>query len=163
MDQVDGATRTGTAEGGPARTAVAWVTAVVLLAEAFGVILLCLTLGAVVDNQSMSLAGIDPDLVVNSTYVLAVVAGLLLVLCAVVALLCALRHSGPGRAGRVLLIVAAVVHGVLAAATLALVGWPVFVALLVVLALIVWLLVSAERRERPAPGDVTAPRASTAG
>ncbi|MFE9251443.1 hypothetical protein [Streptomyces sp. NPDC007088] len=136
-----------------ARTAVAWVTALSLLAETLGVILLCLTLGTVVDNQAMSLAGTDPGLVVDLTYALAVVAGLFLALCATVALLCALRHRVPGRTGRVLLIVAAVAHGVLAALALALTGPAVPVFLLLVLGLLVWLLLAENRAAGGRPGD----------
>ncbi|MYQ60559.1 hypothetical protein GTY68_25610 [Streptomyces sp. SID4926] len=126
------------------RTVAAWATGLVLLLETFGIVLLCLTLGAVVDNQSMSLAGTDPDAVVTGSYVLAVVAGLFLCACAFVALRCALRRHAPGRTGRVLLIVAAVVHGVLAAVSLALLGLPVFLGLLLVLALLVLILVSPD-------------------
>lgn len=126
------------------RTVVAWITGVVLFLETFGLVLLCLTLGAVVDNQSMSLAGTDPDAVVTGSYVLAAVAGLFLCACAVVALRCALRRRAPVRTGRVLLIVAAVTHGVLAAVSLALLGPAVFLGLLLVLALLVLILVSPD-------------------
>lgn len=146
-----------------ARTVVAWVTALLLLAETLGVILLCLTLGAVVDNQAMSLAGTDPGLVVDATYVLAVVAGLFLALCAAVALLCALRRRVPGRTGRILLIVAAVVHGVLAALTFALTGPAVPVFLLVVLGLLVWLLVAEDRGAGERTGGDFGPAASEDG
>ncbi|MFJ4435576.1 hypothetical protein [Streptomyces sp. NPDC088923] len=126
------------------RTVAAWATGFVLVLETFGIVLLCLTLGAVVDNQSMSLAGTDPDAVVTGSYVLAVVAGLFLCACAFVAFRCALRRHAPGRAGQVLLIVAAVVHGVLAAVSLALIGLAAFLGLLVVLALLVLILVSPD-------------------
>ncbi|WP_227025259.1 hypothetical protein [Streptomyces tsukubensis] len=132
----------------------AWVTAVVLFVEAFGVVLLNIALGKVVDNQSMSLAGVDSGLMANSTYVLAGICGLYLLLCALVALLCALRHRSPGRVGRILLITCAVVHGVLGALTVGLVGWGAFVFMMVVLALIVLTLLT---HERETPTDRAAP------
>ncbi|MEV0849683.1 hypothetical protein AB0J21_28050 [Streptomyces sp. NPDC049954] len=146
-----------------ARTVVAWVTGLLLLAETLGVILLCLTLGTVVDNQTMSLAGTDPGLVVDATYVLAVVAGLFLALCATVALLCALRRRAPGRTGRVLLIVAAVLHGVLAALTFALTGPAVSVFLLVVLGLLVWLLLAENRAAGGQTGGDSGPASDADG
>ena len=48
------------------RRPVAWVVAVVLLAEAFGVALLNWILGTLVGRQHMSLAGLDPDVMANS-------------------------------------------------------------------------------------------------
>ncbi|MEK8144654.1 hypothetical protein NKH18_32300 [Streptomyces sp. M10(2022)] len=126
---------------------VAVVTAVVLFGEAVGIVLINGILATVVGNQSMSLAGMDPDAMVTGTWVLGAVSGVLLVLCGLVPLLAGIRDRAPGRAGRIALIGCAVVHGVLGALTVGLVGWSAFAVMMVVLALIVLTLVGYERRE----------------
>ncbi len=44
------------------RRPVAWIVALVLFAEALGVLAVNWFLGVVVDRQDMSLAGLDPDM-----------------------------------------------------------------------------------------------------
>jgi hypothetical protein len=134
---------------------VAWVVAAVLLAEAVFVVALNWFLGVVVDRQKMSLAGLDPSTMATSSKIGGVVFGLYFALCALVAVLVAVRDRAPAGFGRVLLISAAVVHGLLGAFAWGLVGWSAFLFMVVVLGLIVLLLMTYDREggaERGAVG-----------
>ena len=138
------------------RRPVAWIVAVVLLVEGFVVAALNWFLGIVVDRQDMSLAGLDPSTMSMSSKIAGVVFGLYFALCALVALLVAIRDRAPAGFGRVLLISAAVVHALLGAFAWGLVGWTAFLFMVVVLALIVLLLMTYDRAEGPeqaASGD----------
>ncbi|MGI5428255.1 hypothetical protein [Streptomyces sp. CA-179760] len=139
------------------RRPVAWVVAVVLFGEAFGIAALNWFLGVVVDRQDMSLAGLDPHMMSVSSKTGGVAFGLYFALCGLVALLVALRDRPPAGLGRVLLISAAVVHGLLGAFTWGLVGWPAFLFMMLVLGLIVLLLMTYDRTAE----RVTAPPAPT--
>ncbi|MFJ6083944.1 hypothetical protein ACIQI8_21335 [Streptomyces sp. NPDC092369] len=132
------------------RRPVAWIVAVVLFVEAFGVAALNWFLGIVVDRQDMSLAGLDSDTMAVSSKAGGIVFGLYFALCGLVALLVALRNRPPAGLGRVLLISAAVVHGLLAAFVWGLVGWSAFLFMVVVLALIVLLLMTYDSLPEPA-------------
>ncbi|MEG3630613.1 hypothetical protein [Streptomyces poriticola] len=150
------------------RRPVAWIVAVVLFAEALGVAALNWFLGVVVDRQSMSLAGLDPDVMSVSSKVGGVVFGLYFALCGLVALLVALRGRRPAGLGRVLLTSAAVVHALLGAFVWGLVGWPAFLFMVLVLALVVLLLMThdaplEEPRDGPAEqgGTPVSPPAPT--
>ncbi|MFH0174572.1 hypothetical protein ACIA6D_21620 [Streptomyces cacaoi] len=160
------------------RRPVAWIVAVVLFAEALGVAALNWFMGVVVDRQDMSLAGMDPDVMSTSSKVGGILFGLYFGLCAVVALLVALRDRAPAGLGRVLLISVAVVHGLLGAFAWGLLGWTQFLFMVVVLALIVLLLMTYDAQQRPvasqpedskgdgagppvAPAPVTPPTAPT--
>lgn len=132
------------------RRPVAWVVAVVLFAEAFGLAALNWFLGVVVDRQDMSLAGLDPHMMSVSSKIGGIVFGLYFALCGLIALLVALRDRPPAGFGRVLLISAAVVHGLLGAFTWGLVGWTAFLFMVLVLALIVLLLMTYDRPAEPA-------------
>ncbi|HET8599678.1 MAG TPA: hypothetical protein VFL99_05075 [Segeticoccus sp.] len=125
-----------------ARRPVAALAAVVLVVEAFGVVAAQLFLSMVVDDQNMSLAGLDPHLMSVGSVVGGIFAGLFLLLCAFALLRTAIRDRGPGTFLRVVLIIAAVVHGVLGAATVGLVGWLAFLFMMIVLALLVYTLVA---------------------
>lgn len=145
------------------RRPVAWVVAVVLFAEAFGVAMLNWIMGSLVDAQNMSLAGLDPDAMAMSSKIGGVVFGLYFALCALVALLVAVRDRQPAGLGRVLLISAAVVHGVLGAAAWALIGLSEFLFMLVMLGLIVLMLVTYDGRPGPVvqePHDMKGPGGS---
>jgi len=132
------------------RRPVAWILAVVLFVEAFGVAALNWFLGIVADRQNMSLAGIDPDAMSVSSKVGGVVFGLYFLLCAVVALLVAVRDRAPAGLGRILLISVAVVHGLLGAFAWAMVvDKAAFVFMVVVLGLVVLLLMTYDRLEGP--------------
>ncbi|WKX12062.1 hypothetical protein [Streptomyces sp. NL15-2K] len=137
------------------RRPVAWVVAVVLFAEALGIALLNWYLGTVVDRQNMSLAGLDPHLMSSSSKIGGIVFGLYFALCGLVALLVAVRGRRPAGLGRILLISAAVVHGLLGAFAWGLVGWPQFLFMMLVLALIVLLLMTYDGQGGPEPADAT--------
>ncbi|MGV9632333.1 hypothetical protein [Streptomyces sp. NPDC003487] len=148
------------------RRPVAWVVALVLFVEAIGVAGFNWILAGVVEKQHMSLAGLDPDVMATSSKAGGVVFALYFVLCGVVALLVAVRNRAPAGLGRVLLVSAAVVHGLLGAFAWGLVGWSAFVFMVVVLALIVLLLMTYDAPPQPAAdadGDapVTGPAAPT--
>ncbi|MFI6401074.1 hypothetical protein [Streptomyces sp. NPDC050548] len=130
---------------------MAWILAVVLFVEAFGVAALNWFLGIVADRQNMSLAGIDPDAMSVSSKVGGVVFGLYFLLCAVVALLVAVRDRAPAGLGRILLISVAVVHGLLGAFAWAMLedNKAAFVFMVVVLGLVVLLLMTYDRLEGP--------------
>ncbi|MET7653360.1 MULTISPECIES: hypothetical protein [unclassified Streptomyces] len=132
------------------RRPVAWIVAIVLFAEALGVAALNWFMGVVVDRQDMSLAGLDPDVMSTSSKVGGILFGLYFALCAVVALLVAVRDRAPAGLGRVLLISVAVVHGLLGAFAWGLLGWTQFLFMVVVLTLIVLLLMTYDAQERPA-------------
>ncbi|WP_327593736.1 hypothetical protein [Streptomyces chartreusis] len=136
------------------RRPVAWLVAVVLFVEAFGIAALNWFLGVVVDRQDMSLAGLDPDVMSVSSKVGGLVFGGYFALCGLVALLVALRDRAPAGLGRILLISAAVVHGLLGAFAWGLVGWTAFVFMIVVLGLIVLLLMTYDGQSAPGrPAD----------
>ncbi|MET7943083.1 hypothetical protein [Streptomyces sp. NPDC005302] len=128
------------------RRPVAWVTALVLFAEAIGIALLNWFLGVVVDRQDMSLAGLDSDTMAVSSKIGGLVFGLYFAACAVSALLVGVRDRAPGLVGRVLLISAAVVHALLGAFTVGLVGWGAFAFMMIGLGLIVFTLLAYDRR-----------------
>ncbi|MFF9912049.1 hypothetical protein [Streptomyces sp. NPDC013457] len=125
-----------------ARRPIALVTAGVLFLEAPGIVALNAVMARFVEAQSMSLDGLDPDAMVTGTWVLGIVSGVLLALCATVALLAGVRDRRPGRAGRALLVGCAVVHGLLGAVTVGLIGWGAFAFMTVVLGLVVLTLVA---------------------
>ncbi|MFJ7629302.1 hypothetical protein ACIQZN_22680 [Streptomyces sp. NPDC097595] len=124
------------------RRLVAFLAALVLAVEAVGIVIINVVLGTVVKNQDMSLAGTDPEAMSKGTWVLGGVSGVFLLLCAVLLVVAGIRDRGPGRVGRIVLICCAVVHGVLGALTVGLVGWTAFAWMMVVLALIVLVLVA---------------------
>jgi hypothetical protein len=139
---------------------VAWVVAVVLFVEAVGIAAVQWFMGVVVDRQDMSLAGLDPDVMSVSSKIGGLAFGLYFALCGVVALLVALRDRPAAGLGRVLLISAAVVHGLLGAFAWGLLGWAEFLFMVVVLGLIVLLLMTYEGLAEPAdavPGSEGAP------
>lgn len=142
------------------RRPVAWIVAVVLFGEALGIAALNWFLGVVVDRQDMSLAGLDPHMMSVSSKIGGIAFGLYFALCGLVALLVALRDRPPAGSGRVLLISAAVVHGLLGAFTWGLVGWHAFLFMMLVLGLIVLLLMTYDRPAEPADA---APRDGTGG
>ncbi|MBC9730490.1 hypothetical protein [Streptomyces sp. TRM68367] len=132
------------------RRPVAWIVTVVLFAEALGIAALNWFLGVVVDRQDMSLAGLDPAMMSVSSKIGGIVFGLYFALCGLVALLAAVRNRPAAGLGRLLLISAAVVHGLLGAFTWGLVGWGAFLFMMLVLGLIVLLLMTYDSPAEPA-------------
>lgn len=124
------------------RRLVAFLAALVLAVEAVGVVVINVVLGTVVKNQDMSLAGTDPGAMSKGTWVLGGVSGVFLLLCAAFLVLAGARDRAPGRVARIVLICCAVVHGVLGALTVGLVGWAAFAWMMVTLGLIVLVLVA---------------------
>lgn len=119
---------------------MAVVGGVVLAFEAVVFVLLNLFLGMVVDQQEMSLAGIDPRATTLSAWIAGGVFGVYLLVNAAVLLRAAVTDRPPRGFWRIVLISCAVVHGLLGAFSVGLVGWQAFAVMMVVLALIVWAL-----------------------
>jgi energy-coupling factor transporter transmembrane protein EcfT len=134
-----------------ARRPVAVVAAVVLIVEAVGFALLNWFLGTVVDRQHMSIGGLDPRVMTVSTWSLGLIIAGFLLLCAAALLRAGLRNTGPAGFWRALLISAAVLHGVLGAFSVGLVGWAAFGFMMVVLGLIVLSLIAYDEHgdDRP--------------
>ncbi|WP_327737038.1 hypothetical protein OG749_28370 [Streptomyces nojiriensis] len=124
------------------RRLVAGLAAIVLVVEAAALVLVHIVLGRTTANQSMSIAGSDPDVMSKATYVMGAGMGAFLALCAVLAATTALRDRSPGRFGRVVLISGAVAHGVLGILSVALVGWAAFATTMLILCLLVLTLTS---------------------
>ncbi|MCX4234103.1 hypothetical protein [Streptomyces ortus] len=129
------------------RRPVAFVTAIVLFVEAVGIAWVNWFMGVVVDRQDMSLAGLDPDVMSTSSKVAGLVFGLYFALCGFTALRVGLRDRAPAGLGRILLISAAVVHALLGAFAVGLVGWGAFAFMMVVLGLIVLIFMTYDRLE----------------
>lgn len=144
-----------------ARRPVAVVAALVLLVEAVGIVAINGILATFVDRQNMSLADLDPDAMVTGTWAMGGVFSLFLAACGVVLLLTGLRDRAPGRIERILLISCAIVHGVLGALTVGLVGWFAFVFMMVVLGLIVLTLVGYGRAKDEPGAENGAPATAT--
>ncbi|MFF8468575.1 hypothetical protein ACIQ1S_19175 [Streptomyces griseus] len=134
------------------RRPVAIVTGLVLFGEAVGIVLINAVLATVAENQNMSLAGLDPDAMSTGTWAMGGVFGLLLVLCGLIALLAGVRDRALGRFGRITLIGCSVVHGVLGAVTVGLVGWGAFAFMMLVLALLVLTLLAYGPEPRAGEG-----------
>ncbi|MFI1679389.1 hypothetical protein [Streptomyces sp. NPDC020607] len=142
-----------------ARRPVALVGAIVLLVEAVGLALLNWFLGLVVDKQDMSLAGLDPHAMTVSTWIAGALIGGYLALCGIVLARTAVRDRAPGTFGHILLISCAVLHALLGAFCVGLVGWAAFAFMMVVLGLIVLPLVAYERKAQQ-DAAVAAPQAA---
>ncbi|MFZ3472494.1 hypothetical protein ACODT3_13895 [Streptomyces sp. 4.24] len=116
---------------------MAGATAVVLVVEGAVLAFVHLVLGRTTANQSMSIAGMDPDVMSKATYAMGAGMGGFLLLCAVLLIVAAVRDRAPGTFARVLLISAAVTHGVLGALVVGLVGWAAFGVMMAILCLLV--------------------------
>ncbi|MCX4512859.1 MULTISPECIES: hypothetical protein [unclassified Streptomyces] len=128
--------------GAVVRRPVAVVAAIVLYLEAVGIVVINGVLATFVGKQNMSLDGLDPEAMAMGTWVMGGVFGVFLAACGTVLLVAGIRDRAPGRFGRILLVSCAVVHGVLGALTVGLVGWHAFAFLMVVLGLVVLSLVA---------------------
>jgi hypothetical protein len=150
------------------RKPVAWVAAIVLFAEAVGIALVNWFMGVVVDRQEMSFAGLDAGMMSVSSKVAGLVLGLYFAFCGFVALRVALRDRAPAGLGRIVLISAAVVHGLLGAFTVGLVGWGAFAFMMVVFGLIVLIFMAYDAQNGgisdavPDAGDASDPTTTPA-
>lgn len=138
------------------RRGIAVAAAVVLVLEAIAIAFVNWILGLAVHHQNMSLGGLDPDAMAAGSWVAGGLFALFLLLCAALVAGIARRQEMPGRLGRIVLIVCAVVHGVLGTLVVGLVGWWAFAALMVVLGLLVGTLVLYAPEDAPDPA--TAPQ-----
>ena len=134
-----------------------WATigaALLLVLEALVTSVLAVVLGIGIKRQNMSLGGLEPGRMALGVWVgLGTLAGFLVVVGAVLAIMAA-RRRAMGRPTRILLIVCAVLHAVLAAVTLALSGVLVFVVLIVTLGFLVLVIQLGPGRDvepTPAP------------
>lgn len=149
------------------RRGIAVGTAVVLVLEALAIAFVNWILGLAVRHQEMSLAGLDPDAMAAGSWAAGGIFALFLIACAILVARIALHDRMSGRVGRIVLIVCAVVHGVLGALVVGLVGWYAFVVLMLVLALLVGTLLlyaPEDRGDAPAatpPAPPGAPATST--
>ncbi|MFE9563385.1 hypothetical protein ACFYM0_20005 [Streptomyces sp. NPDC006487] len=116
---------------------MAGVTVVVLVVEAAVLGFVHLVLGRTTENQSMSIAGADPDVMSKATYALGAGMAVFLLACALFLLVAAARDQALGAFARVLLISAAVTHGLLGALVVGLVGWGAFAVMMLILCLLV--------------------------
>ncbi|MFI6049161.1 hypothetical protein ACIBCO_03610 [Streptomyces violascens] len=140
------------------RRPIAIVAALILFVEACAIVLVNWVLGRMVDSQHMSMGGIDPDAISTGAWVAGALFGIFLAACGIVLLIIGVRDRAPGRFARIAVIACAVVHGVLGALTVGLVGWPAFAYLMVVLALLVFVLLAyVKERPEPEPKDGGAP------
>ncbi|MEV4193145.1 hypothetical protein [Streptomyces toxytricini] len=130
------------------RRLAAGLGAVVLAAEALVLALVHFVLGRTTQSQSMSIAGMDPDVMVMATYAMGAGTAAFLLLCAALLAAAAVRDRGPGRFARVVLVCAAVTHGVLGALAVGLVGWGAFAVLMLTLCLLVYVLTQYAARGR---------------
>ncbi|MFI8994736.1 hypothetical protein [Streptomyces sp. NPDC053542] len=143
-----------------ARRPVAVVTAVVLVLEAAGIALLNWILSVFVDRQQMSMAGLKTHAMSTGAWIGGLVFGFYLLFCAYLALRCAVRDRAPGGFARAVLISCAVIHGVVGAFTVGLVGWAAFAGAMVTLGLLIFTLVAyGEPRPAPRPAEPDAPGA----
>ena len=120
-----------------------WATigaALLLILEALVTGVLAVVLGVGIKRQNMSLGGLAPGRMAVGVWVgLGALAGFLVLVGVVLAFMAA-RRRAMGRPTRILLIVCAVLHAVLAAVTLALSGVLAFVVLIVTLGFLVLLI-----------------------
>ncbi|WP_374936969.1 hypothetical protein [Streptomyces sp. Ru73] len=145
-----------------ARRPVAAVTAVVLVLEAAGIVLLNWVLSIFVDRQQMSMAGLESRAMSAGAWAGGLVFGLYLLLCAFFAMRCAVRDRVPGTFARIVLISCAVIHGVVGAFTVGLVGWAAFVGAMAVLGLLIFTLL-AYAPEKAVPASAGTPEGGAPG
>ncbi len=118
----------------------AGAAALLLVVEGLVLALFGLVLGDAVTSQNMSFGGLAPGAMAVGAWVGLGLLAALMLLTAGVCVRMAVRDGSMGRPTRILLILCAVVHGVLAAVLLALSGTVPFLELMVALALLVLLL-----------------------
>jgi len=122
---------------------------VVLVLEALTIAFVNWILGLAVQHQEMSLAGMDPDAMATGSWVGGGLFALFLIGCAVLVARIALRDEMVGQWGRIVLIVCAVVHGVVGAVVVGLLGWLAFVVMMLILTLLVGTLLMYAPEDQP--------------
>lgn len=132
---------------------MAGATAVVLVVEAGALAFVHLVLGRTTENQKMSIAGMDPNVMSKATYAMGAGMALFLLACAVFLAVAAIRDRAPGTFARVVLVAAAITHGLLGALVVGLVGWGAFVVMMLILCLLVLSLMLYGAKAADAPGD----------
>ncbi|MFC4032773.1 hypothetical protein ACFO3J_14935 [Streptomyces polygonati] len=135
------------------RRGIAAGTAVALVLEALTVAFVNWVLGLAVKHQQMSLAGLGTDEMALGSWAGGAVFGLFLAGCALLVARIAWRDRTAGRLGRIVLIGCAVVHGVVGAVVVGLVGWWAFAVMMAVLAGLVATLVQYAPEDRPRPDE----------
>lgn len=115
-------------------------TVLLLVLEALFFAGVGLLLGLAVRDQHMSLGGLSSDAMAGGAWIGMGLLAAFLVVVALVLARTAWSGAAMGRPTRILLIVCAVLHGVLAAVLLALSGVVAFLAMLVMVALLVFVL-----------------------
>ena len=113
------------------------MAAVVVFGAAVLLGLLHWILGLVADRQEMSVGGVSTTTISLSAWVGGAVLALFLLLCGALLVRVSVTDRPPRRLARVALVGSAVLHAVLGALAVGLVGWPAFAGLMVVFALIV--------------------------
>ncbi|MFE2478598.1 hypothetical protein [Streptomyces sp. NPDC059389] len=145
------------------RRLVAGLASIVLAVEAAVLVLVHMVLGRTTHNQSMSIAGMDPDVMSTATYAMGAGIGAFLLLCAVFLAVAAVRDRAPGTFARVVLVTAAVTHGVLGALAVGLVGWGAFAVLMAILCLLVLTLTLYAAQGAPKGADGASPGGAPGG
>jgi hypothetical protein len=133
----------------------ALAAAVLLVLEALAFTWFGLVVGLAVKHQRMSMGGLSTDSMAVGAWVALGLLALFVLIVAVLAARMALRRGAMGRPTRILLIVCAVLHAVLAAVLLALSGVAAFVWMLVTVTLMVLLLSTTTEPEPPAEPEST--------
>ncbi|MEE4543590.1 hypothetical protein V2S66_16610 [Streptomyces sp. V4-01] len=132
------------------RRGIAVGTAVVLVLEALTIAGVNWILGLAVQHQEMSMGGLSHDAMATGSWVAGGVFGLFLVLCAVLVARIAWQERISGPFPRIVLVVCAVVHAVVGALVVGLVGWPAFFVMMVILGLLVATLLMYAPEDEPA-------------
>lgn len=145
------------------RRGIAVGAAVLLVLEAVLIVGVNWILGLAVQHQKMSMGGLSHNAMAVGSWTGGGLFAFFLLVCAVLAVRIAVRDEMTGRLSRIVLIVCAVVHGVLGAVVVGLVGWAAFAGAMAVLGLLVGMLLMyapEDRTDLPggeAAGDVPPP------
>jgi hypothetical protein len=116
------------------------VATVLLVLEAGASLLVALVLGKAANVQHMRLGGLSTAAIADGAYIGLSVQTAFLLLVAALLVRVVIRAAAPGRPTRVVLVAAAVFHGILAALMLALSGVLTFLVAAVTLTLLVLIL-----------------------
>jgi hypothetical protein len=135
---------------------------VVLVLEALAIAFVNWILGLAVRHQEMSLGGLDSDAMAAGSWAAGGLFALFLIGCAVLVARIGMRDRMSGRAGRILLIGCAVVHGVVGTLVVGLVGWYAFVLLMAILSMLVATLLMYAPEDGPVGPRFSGPGTASA-